>query len=174
MNGDRASGALPHESGWIVTVNHGSFWDAKWAWCFYAVIAALAWKWDSQALGWVAGVMTLLTLGTVWQWHLEMRMVEKALASGTWQTGQLSEGIYFEDPCWDVVERPHGWLEPDGAPPASSEPANVWKTHTMVVPLPTPQPFQVQFCNMDNHALIIRFGPHVVLSRVKSAPDRPR
>lgn len=44
----------------------------------------------------------------------------------------------------------------------------------MVVPLPTPQPFQVQFCNMDNHALIIRFGPHVVLSRVKSAPDRPR
>ena len=172
MNGDRTSGAISHKDGWIVTVSHGSFWDAKWNWLAYAVIAALAWQWDSQALGWMAGLLTLLTLGTVWQGRHDMRMVEKALACGPWQTGQLSEGLYLEDPCWDVAERPHGWLETDGTPPASSEPANVWKTHTMAVPLPTPQPFQVQFCNMNDRALVIRFGEQVVLSRVKSAPER--
>ncbi len=174
MNGNGSSASAPHASGWVITVNHGGFWDAKWNWLLYAVIAAFAWKWESQALGWIAGVATLVTLCSVWQWHREMRMVEQALASGSWQTGQLSEGIYFEDPCWVVTEWPHGGLETDLPPPTSSGPAKVWQINTMAVPLPTPLPFQVQFCNMNDRALVLRFGQHVVLSRIKGWPERPR
>ncbi len=135
---------------------------ARWHAVAIAVMGAVAWWLESDALGWIAAVLAAISTMAFFARRGHVAEVHRALASGRWVTARLSDGVLSGETCWEVVEhRPVSDAASAAAP-------RIWWTSVFSSHFPDARQVPVEVCDLGHAGLVIRRAEDVLLVRVLS------